>query len=238
MIEIRGLVKRFGRLEVLREVDASIAGGRVTAIVGPNGAGKTTLIKCLLGLTRPDGGEILISGERVGPDPSYRAAIGYMPQLPRFPDNLTGSELLAFLRDLRGGVEQPVDEELIARFGLGGELGKPLRTLSGGTKQRVNAALAFLFAPRVLILDEPTAGLDPISTGVLKEKILAERDAGRTIVLTSHLMGELEELADDVLFLLDGRSRFAGSLLELKRETKELNLERAVARIMREREAA
>ncbi len=171
-------------------------------------------------------------------DPSYRARIGYMPQLPRFPENLTGTELLAFVRDLRGGDAAAVDEELISAFHLTEHLGKPLRTMSGGTRQRVNAALAFLFAPEILILDEPTAGLDPVSSGLLKDRILAERDRGRTIVLTSHIMSELETLVDDVIFLLDGRIRFAGALVDLKRETRQLSLERAVAQIMLSREAA
>jgi len=233
MLEVDHLAKRFGELRVLQDISLSLARGRVTAILGPNGAGKTTLIKSILGLTSPDGGKIRLAGHAMHDDPSSRAAIGYMPQSARFPDNLTGTELIAMLSDLRGDAAL-VDRELVERFRLGGELGKPFRTLSGGTKQKVNAILAFLFTPQLLILDEPTAGLDPVASGVLKDKIREERRRGKTFVLTSHVMTELEELADDVVFLLDGTLRFAGSLHDLKLETRQLNLERAVAQLMRD----
>ena len=231
MIAITGLRKRFGAQEVLRGLDLGIARGRVTAIVGPNGAGKTTLIKTLLGLTRADAGTILFDGAPIAGRDDYRARIGYMPQIARFPENLTGADLLALVTDLRGGTVAR-DEELVERFELRPSLDKPLRVLSGGTRQKVNAALAFLFAPDLLVLDEPTAGLDPVSSGILKDKIAAARLAGRTVVLTSHIMSELEELSDDVAFLLDGEVRFAGPLADLKRETRQLTLERAVAEMM------
>jgi Cu-processing system ATP-binding protein len=154
-----------------------------------------------------------------------------MPQAPRLPEHLTGAEVLALLRDLRGA-EAPVDESLIDAFDLRGELSKPLRTLSGGTRQKVNAVAAFLFRPELLILDEPTAGLDPVASGVLKDHIREARAAGATFIVTSHIMSELEELANDVAFLVDGRVRFAGALAELKRATRQDNLERAVAQMM------
>jgi Cu-processing system ATP-binding protein len=232
MIQITGLTKRFGSHRVLQGIDLTIAPGRVTAVLGPNGAGKTTLIKSVLGLTRPDGGTIAIDGVAVNGDPSYRAGIGYMPQIARFPENLTGGELLDMLKDLRGNSVARTDEELIARLGLGDELRKPLRVLSGGTRQKVNAVAAFLFAPPLLILDEPTAGLDPVASAALKDKILEERGAGRTFVITSHVLSELEELADDVVFLVDGRIQFNGSVHQLKVETRQLSLERAIAQMM------
>ena len=234
MINIAGLTKRYGAHEVLRGIDLEIATGRVTAIVGPNGTGKTTLIKAVLGLVRPDAGTITVDGTVVGEDCGYRARIGYMPQIPRFPQNLTGAELLAMLRDMRGGERagQAIDEELIDRFQLGSQLAKPVRTLSGGTQQKLNAVMAFLFSPNLLILDEPTAGLDPASSAVFKDKILAERDAGRTFVLSSHFMNELEELADDVVFLLEGRVQYRGPVEELMRSTRQANLGRAISFLM------
>lgn len=231
MIDITGLTKDYGRLRVLQGIDLRIQPGRVTAIVGPNGAGKTTLIKMILGLARPGGGEMSVDGARVNGDCAYRARIGYMPQMARFPENLTGAELLGMLKDLRGP-EARLDEELIARFDLAPQLGKPLRTLSGGTRQKVNAVAAFLFDPAILILDEPTAGLDPVSSSVLKDKILADRERGKTFILTSHIMSELEELSDDVAFLLDGRMRFAGPVHDLKLSTRQITLERAIAAMM------
>ena len=237
MIEIQGLTKRYGRQQVLRGVDVGIQAGRVTALIGPNGAGKTTLVKILLGLARADGGEIRFDGAALDGSVAYRSRIGYMPQIARFPENLTAADLVAMLRDLRGA-DARVDEELIDRLALGDAMHKPLRVLSGGTRQKVNAVTAFLFRPDLLILDEPTSGLDPASSSVLKDKIREERDAGRTFILTSHVMSELEEMADDVAFLLDGTIRFAGSVHDLKVETRQFTLERAIAQIMVRGEAA
>ena len=231
MIEVNELEKRFGALHVLRGLDLTMGSGRVTAVVGPNGAGKTTLIKIILGLTRADSGSVRIDGKPIEADDDYRSRIGYMPQIGRFPENLSALDLMALLRELRGS-DGPVDEELVERLRLADELHKPIRTLSGGTRQKVNAVLTFLFRPEILILDEPTVGLDPISSGIVKDKILAERGAGRTVVLTSHIMSDLEELADDVAFLADGRIGYAGTLFDLKRITRQNNLERAVAAMM------
>jgi Cu-processing system ATP-binding protein len=233
MIRIRELDKRFGSAHVLRAVDLDIVGGRVTAIVGPNGAGKTTLMKMVLGLTRIGEGRILVDGERVGDDPAYRAHIGYMPQIARFPENLTGAELIAMMRDLRGGAAE-VDDDLIARFQLADHLGKPLRVLSGGTRQKVNAVLAFLFRPELLVLDEPTSGLDPVASATLKDKIAEVRAAGRTVIVTSHVLSDLDAIADDIVFLNEGRVGFAGAVHDLKLATRQLSLERAIAQVMLE----
>ena len=231
MIEIQGLRKRYGALQVLDGVDLVIHPGRVTAVVGPNAAGKTTLIKSVLGLTRPDSGTIHVDGREIDASGVYRAKIGYMPQIARYPDNLTGADLFAMMSDLRG-VATSRDESLIDSLGLRSQLQKPLRVLSGGTRQKVNAALAFHFGPSMLFLDEPTAGLDPIASSIVKDKIAAERGAGRTFVLTSHVMSELEELADDIAFLVDGRIRFSGPIHDLKRVTRQLSLERAIAYVL------
>ena len=237
MIEIRGLRKRYGRLDVLQGIDAQIPTGQVTAIVGPNAAGKTTLIKSILGLVHSDIGSIKVDSVRVNGDESYRRQIGYMPQIARFPSNLTGAELLAMLRELRPDVKE-IDDELIRTFGLGLELTKKLNDLSGGTKQKINAVAAFLFKSSILILDEPTAGLDPRSARILKDKILEERRSGRTFIITSHVMSELEELADNVIFISEGRVRFSGSLDQIKLLTRQANLERAVAELMEQEAAA
>ena len=231
MIGISSLCKRFGQLDVLQGVDATFATGRVTALVGPNAAGKTTLIKTILGLTKPDSGSVSVDGKIVNGDVSYRRRIGYMPQIARFPGNLTGEELLSMLEKLRSDVLKP-DRELIKTFGVEAELSKQVRTLSGGTRQKLNAVAAFLFSPDVLILDEPTAGLDPRSSAALKDRILADRAKGRTFIVTSHVMAELEEVADDVIFLADGQVRFSGSLDSLKKTTLQVNLEREIAELM------
>ena len=230
MIRIQGVTKRFGPLEVLKGVDAVVHGGRVTGIVGHNAAGKTTLIKTILGLTRRDAGEITVDGVRVNGDESYRRSIGYMPQIARFPGGLTGAGLLGMLRGLRP--DDRVDETLIDAFGIRGDLKKSLNTLSGGTKQKINAVAAFLFDPALLILDEPTAGLDPLSSSVLKDRIAADRARGKTFIVTSHLMAELQEIADDVVFMSEGHVRFSGSVAEMMELTRQANLERAVAVLM------
>lgn len=231
MVEIQGLEKRFGRLRVLDGIDLTVARNRVTAIVGPNAAGKTTLIKTILGLIRADSGTILVDGKPIEGREGYRAHIGYMPQIARFPDNLSGADLFAMLKDLRG-VTSAVDERLADAFKLESEVSKPLRTLSGGTRQKINAVMAFLFSPDLLILDEPTAGLDPVASGILKARIAEERESGTTFILTSHIMSELEELADDVVFLHDGKVEFAGPIAEIKSLTRQNNLERAIAAMM------
>lgn len=232
MIVARGLRKRFGRLPVLSDVDLDVAPGQVTAIVGPNASGKTTFNKIVLGLVRRDAGDVRFDGQPIDGDAAYRARIGYMPQIARFPENVCARDIVRMLTDLRGP-GQARDEELVELLALGPVLRTPLRVLSGGTRQRINAALAFLFRPELLILDEPTAGLDPISSSTLKDKILRERSAGRTFIVTSHVLSELEELADRIAFLLDGAIRFDGTLQELKQSTRQPTVERAIAQLMR-----
>jgi Cu-processing system ATP-binding protein len=231
MISARGVRKRFGRLPVLTGVDLDVAAGSVTAIVGPNASGKTTFNRIILGLVRPDAGEILFDGTRLNGDARYRERIGYMPQIARYPENLTGRDIMAMVREVRraGAVR---DEELVESLALGPVLDTPLRVLSGGTRQRINAALAFLFRADLLILDEPTAGLDPISAGTLKAKIRRERDAGRALIVTSHVLSELDEIADRIAFLLDGVIRFDGTRDVLLSETRQPTLERAIAQLM------
>jgi Cu-processing system ATP-binding protein len=231
VIEGAGLWKRYGRVPVLRGIDLAVRAGRVTALLGPNGAGKSTLIRLLLGLARPDEGTVTVAGTPVGDDPAYRAAIGYMPQHPHFPENLSGREVVRLLRELRGHAI-PEDDELFEAFALGPELDNPVRVLSGGTRQKLNAALAFMFRPRILLLDEPTAGLDPVASGVLKARIGRVREGGVSVLLVSHLLSEVEDLADDVLLLLEGRVEFQGSLRRLRELTGEPRLEQAVATLM------
>ena len=231
MISARGIRKRFGRLNVLNGVDLDVAAGSVTAIVGPNASGKTTFNRIILDLVRPDAGEIAFDGVRLNGDARYRQRIGYMPQIARYPENLTGRTIMAMVRDVRGS-NAPLDEELVDALHLESVLDTPFRVLSGGTRQRINAAIAFLFRADLLILDEPTAGLDPISAGTLKDKIRRERDAGRALIVTSHVLSELDEIADRIAFLLDGVVQFSGSRKELLGMTGEATLERAIAGLM------
>jgi len=230
-VELLDVHKSFGSLSVLAGVDLVLRSGEVTAVVGPNGAGKTTLIKCLLGLNRPDSGTIRVGGKNIDGRVLYRSAIGYMPQHPDFPDNLTAREIIALISRLRGS-ENP-DLSMQRLMELDREMDKPVRTLSGGTRQKLSAVLAFMFTPPILVLDEPTAGLDPIASAALKDHILAEKERGASMILTSHVMADLEELSDRVVFLLDGRVRFDGTLDAIRTQTGEQKLERAIARMLR-----
>jgi Cu-processing system ATP-binding protein len=233
-VAVTGLGKSFGRLHVLQGVDLVLEPGRVTALVGPNASGKSTLIKCVLGLVRPDRGQVTVLGERVGSDPHYRRMIGYMPQTASFPENLTGHEVLELLADLRAG-ETADDAELRERLGLSdGTLAQPVRTLSGGTRQKLNAVVALRYPVPILILDEPTASLDPVASAALKDLVRARAGADAAVLLTSHVMAEIEELADDLVYFVEGRVRFHGTLDELRLRTGERKVERAVARLLRE----
>ena len=175
MISIQHVNKKFRKLQALNDISATFKKGQVISLIGPNGSGKTTLIKSILGLVKPDNGTILFDGTPIQDSVAYRRQIGYMPQIGRYPDNMKIGQLFAMIRNLRKDVKE-VDEELYYRFQLDTLLDKTMRSLSGGTRQKVSAALAFLFNADVLILDEPTAGLDPVSAEILKEKIIAEKE--------------------------------------------------------------
>jgi len=211
MIRIEGLNKSFGKLHVLKNINLEIEKGKITAIIGPNGSGKTTLIKIILGLMKPDSGKIFVDNKDISKEVEYKNHIGSMPQIARFPENLRVVELINMLNDLRAG-KNGVDKELFDSYNLNNELNKMMRTLSGGTRQRVNAALAFMFQPDILILDEPTAGLDPISSSKLKDKILKEQKKEKTVIITSHIMSDIEELAENLIFILEGKIIYNGTV--------------------------
>lgn len=207
-ISFHGIGKRYGKLWALRGVDCSFRQGEVVMLIGPNASGKTTLIKSLLGLVRPTEGQITVQGTTIGKDPAYRAAIGYMPQISQFPATLTIAQLLEMMADVRGLDTSTLDDSLVAELGLDRQLDKRLNTLSGGTKQKVSAVLATRTRPSILVMDEPTAGLDPVSAQRVLARAAAVRDAGGTVLITSHLMDEVEALADRVAYLEDGALRF------------------------------
>ena len=165
MIEIRNINKKFGKLEVLKNVNLSCKSGECIALIGPNGCGKTTLIKSILGMVLPDKGSIEFNGKSVLGEYIYRENIGYMPQIGRYPDNMTIGQIIEMIKKIRNS-NQELDEDLLKAFELEKMFDKQMRTLSGGTTQKVSAVLAFLFNPEVLILDEPTAGLDQLATEI------------------------------------------------------------------------
>jgi len=232
MIEVRHLHKSFGRLTALDDLSVTLDAGRAVSLIGPNGSGKTTFIKCLLGMVVPDGGEICFDGQPVRNGWEYRRHIGYMPQIGRYPDQLRIRQVFDMVKDLRRATTPRLDEELIDEFGLRPLLDKPMRSLSGGTRQKVSACLAFLFDPAVLILDEPTAGLDPVAAERLKAKIQREKQRGKLVLLTSHILSDLDELTTDVMYLQDGKLQFFQPVEWLKQRTGEEKLGRAIARLM------
>ncbi|MBL0171868.1 MAG: ABC transporter ATP-binding protein [Gemmatimonadaceae bacterium] len=236
-VSVRALTKSYGRQRVLQGIDLDVACGAVTAVIGPNGAGKTTLNKALLGLVHPDSGTITLDGRDTAGHTAHRARIGYMPQAPRFPENFSARDVLTLLTDLRGAT-RPRDESLVAAFAVEPFLDQSIRELSGGQRQRLNAAAAFLFTPDLLLLDEPTAGLDPVASGILKDKIREVRDDGRAVIITSHILSELEEFADTVVFLHEGRVRWSGPLDALLSSTGAPTLERAIAQLMQAQSGA
>ena len=203
------------------------------SLIGPNGSGKTTFIKCLLGMVVPDSGFITFNKQNIAHDWKYRANIGYMPQTGSFPENMTIAQVLDMMKDIRKHTSTGVDEDLIRSFGLDKIQDKRVRTLSGGTRQKVSAALAFLFNPQVLILDEPTAGLDPLATEILKDKIRKEKQLGKLILITSHILSDLDDIITEVIYMQEGKLRFHKSLEQLKKDTGETRLSPAIAHVMK-----
>ena len=231
MIRIENINKRFKKLYALSDINARFNKGQVISLIGPNGSGKTTLIKSILGLVKPDSGKIFFNDEAITENVDYRKNIGYMPQIGRYPDNMKIGQLFKMIKNIRN--ERELDEEVYFRYKLDTLSEKSMKGLSGGTRQKVSAALAFLFNPDVLILDEPTAGLDPLSSEILKEKILAEKEKGKLILITSHVLSDLEEFTTDVMYLQDGKIIFNKTMNELRIETGEEKLSKAIAWMMK-----
>jgi len=231
MIEIKELHKKFGKNEVLKGLDLTINEGGIFAVLGPNGSGKTTLIKSILGMVIPQSGTISLNGKTIKKDWAYRKDIDYLPQIANFPNNLSVKELIKMIKDLRAN-NTDKDLELIELFKLGPFLDKKLGNLSGGTKQKVNLVLTFMFDSPLVILDEPTTGLDPISLIRLKDLINKEKAKGKTILITSHIMSFVEEVADEIVFLLEGVIYFKGTIPELKTKTNQPDFEHAIASIL------
>ncbi|GAA0879842.1 hypothetical protein GCM10009119_28110 [Algoriphagus jejuensis] len=231
MISVNSLSKSFGKQEVLKNFDLVFSAGNSYAIMGPNGSGKTTLIKSILGMVLPDKGDIQIKSQSIQGNDTYRKHIGYMPQIGRYPQNIKVGQLFSMMKDMRPQVKD-YDLDLVEAFELEKINQKAMSTLSGGTVQKVSAALAFLFHPEILILDEPTAGLDPIATEILKSKIAKERAAKKLILITSHILSDLEELTNHAVYIFEGKVFFDDSIDSLKDLTSEDKFSPAIAKLM------
>jgi Cu-processing system ATP-binding protein len=237
MIEIKNITKKFGKLEVLNDINLSFNRGECIALIGPNGCGKTTLIKSILGMVIPTKGNVFFDGKSILGKYKYRENIGYMPQIGRYPDYMTIGQIIEMMKKIRNS-NQELDEDLITDFELEKIFDKPMRTLSGGTTQKVSATLAFLFNPDVLILDEPTAGLDPLASEVLKEKIIKEKEKGKLILITSHLLSELDDMITQIIFMQDGEVHFHKTIDDLLLSTNEQKISKAIAKLLKEKKNA
>lgn len=215
-VEIRNVVKRFGKVEAVRDVSFQLHEGETVALVGHNGAGKTTLMKLMLGLIRPSSGKIIVLGD----DPaagefSARRRLGYLPENVSFNAALTGRETLAFYARLKQEPKQTV-MPLLERVGLTHAADRRVGTYSKGMRQRLGLAQALLGEPRVLLLDEPTTGLDPALRHSFYEIVEELRAKGATVLLSSHALTELEERAGRVIIMNQGIKVADGSLDELR----------------------
>lgn len=234
MIAVHNITKKFGKFTALSNVSFTCNAGECIAIIGPNGSGKTTIIKSILGMVIPDSGTITFNGGSISNDSQYRNHIGYMPQIGRYPENMTIGQVLDMMIDIRKIPVSQLDQDLIREYDIENILDKRMGTLSGGTRQKVSACLAFMFNSKVLILDEPSAGLDPVASEILRNKIVTEKENNKLVIITSHILSELDDLITQVIYMQDGKAMFHKSIDDLRQETKEEKLSRAIAKIMRE----
>ncbi len=232
MIIAKNISKHFGKLVALDSINITCNAGECIALIGPNGSEKTTFIKSILGLVVPDSGDILFNNKTISKNWMYRSQIGYMPQIGRYPDNMTIGQLIKMMKDIRRENKNNIDEELLYSFQLDKMLDKRMRTLSGGTRQKVSALFAFLFNAEVLILDEPTAGLDPLAAEILREKIIKEKQKGKLVLITSHVLSELDDIVTQIIYIQDGKLIFHKDIEVLRTETGEQKLSKAIANVM------
>ncbi len=232
MIKIENLSKKFGKLQALNNISIQCNKGECIALIGPNGCGKTTLIKTILGMVVPNSGNIYFNNNSIFNDVEYRKHIGYMPQIGHYPENMTIGQIIDMIKNIRkhNGEE---DNELLEAYKLESFYHKKMRTLSGGTTQKVSATIAFMFNPDVLILDEPTAGLDPLAAEILKEKIIKEKEKGKLIFITSHLLSELDDLVSNIIFMQDGNIKFNKNTTEIKNITQQPTISKAITQILK-----
>ncbi len=230
MIKFESISKKFGKLVVFDKLDLDIETSGIVSILGPNASGKTTLIKMLLGMVIPNSGKISINDNSILKEWKYREQISYLPQIAQFPENLKVKEVINLVKNIRNTKSN--EDELISIFELEKSLEKKLNHLSGGTKQKVNLVLCLMFDAPIIILDEPSNGLDPKALVSLKDLIIREKNKGKLVILTTHIMSLVEELSDRIIFLLEGNIVFDGTNIELISKYNEVNIERSLAKLL------
>lgn len=234
MIEVKNLTKKFSKFTALDDLNLTFTNSKSIALIGPNGCGKTTLIKSILGLNVIETGDILVDGKSVKDDYLYRQDIGYMPQIGRYPENMSIGQTIKMIKDTRKISETHLDTELLKNFELEKMYDKKMGTLSGGTTQKVSAVLAFMFDPKIIILDEPTAGLDPLASEILKNKIIKEKNRGKLIIITSHLLSELDDIVSEIVFMNEGKIIVQQSVTDLMTERKSEKISESIISILKE----
>lgn len=233
MISIQQLSKKYGQQQVLDGIQLDFEAGQSVAFIGPNGSGKTTLIKAILGLVVPDSGTVRVQGADIRLSPDYRKHIGYMPQLSRFPEQMKVRQLFALIQKIRKDVPaSDYDLSLYQDFRIADLENKALGALSGGMKQQVSAALAFCFRPEIILLDEPTAGLDPVSNEILKNKVNDSQAANRLLITTSHILNDLEEMCNHVVYLMEGKVLLNQTKAEVAAATGEAKLNKMIVKFL------
>jgi ABC-2 type transport system ATP-binding protein len=219
-IECCDVSKRFGSVVALDQLDLAVSTGTVVGFLGPNGAGKSTTIRILLDLARPDAGSVRVLGfDPRTAGPRLRARIGYVPGELRLDDRLRVDETPRSWARIRGGVDLDVVDRLCERLDL--DPTRATRGLSSGNRRKVGIVGAFMARPELLILDEPTAGVDPLVQIEILDMISEARDEGRTVFLSSHALSDVQRVADDVVVIRDGRAVGGGDLDELRRTTRQ-----------------
>ena len=227
LLRIDHLNKSFGRVEVLKEISLDIQRGSLHALLGPNGSGKTTLLKCLMGSMHHDKGTIDLSGRQEVQSKAYKQMFVYMPQFPGFLPHLSAREIIQLLVNLRK--EKPIHaERLIEDLKIHEFWHRSFKELSGGMKQKINILQCFMFDFEIAFLDEPTASLDPQIAAYLKNLLLELKALGKTMVFTSHIMSEVEEIADYMSLLSNGKMLLNVSPESFIKEQETGNLEQAM----------
>jgi len=218
-ISVSGLVKNFGTTRALDHLDLTVSTGEVHGFLGPNGAGKTTTIRILLGLLRRDAGQIsLLGGDPWRDTVSLHRRLAYVPGEVNLWPNLTGGEVIDLLGSLRGGLDRSRRADLLERFAL--DPTKRCRAYSKGNRQKVALVAAFASDVELYLLDEPTSGLDPLMETVFQDVVLQRRAAGRTVLLSSHILSEVEALCDRVTIVRAGRAAESGTFQQLRHLTR------------------
>jgi len=232
MIEFKNINKKFGHIQVLKDINLNIDKGSCVVFIGPNGCGKTTLLKCMLNMVIPDSGCVTINELDAGSDYESRKKLGFMPQIGCFPENMTVNEVIKTIVSIRN-YDKQLDNELYEQFDIASAGNKKMNTLSGGTVQKVSAYIAFMFNPEIIIMDEPFAGLDLLAADILRKKINTEKEKGKTILITSHTFSEINGIVSHVVFINNCNVLFYKPLQDLLSTTGKDNVTDAVMSLLK-----